>query len=217
MFDTHTDQWFAIHVRPNSEHAVLAGLRCKDYDVYLPTYRVVRRWSDRSKILQSPLFAGYLFCRFSSAASGSIVTTPGVIRILGVGNTPVAIDDSEITALQAIESCNGLRLYPWPRLEIGAKVCICDGPLRGVVGVLRLVKNQSTFIVAVPMLQRSVAIEVPAVWIGPTTPTRGPEGIDAVPLGTEHSAVSKMRDNVEICSDFVKKSEHLPTPTRAGS
>jgi transcription antitermination factor NusG len=158
-------RWFAIQVRPNGEHAVLAALRSKEYEAYLPTYRCTRQWSDRVKILELPLFAGYLFCRFSSTIQAPIVATPGVLKILGIGRTPVPIEDSEIVSLRAIVASRGVHFYPWPKLEAGARVCIRAGPLRGVVGVLRVVKNERTLIVSVPLLQRSVAIEIQADWV----------------------------------------------------
>jgi transcription termination/antitermination protein NusG len=158
-------RWFAIQVRPNAEHTALAGLRSKGYEAYLPTFHCTRQWSDRTKKLRLPLFAGYLFCRFCSALTAPIVTTLGVVRILGIGKTPIPVEDSEIVSLQAIEAAVGVRSYPWPRLELGSQVCICAGPLRGLVGVLQSVKGESTLIVSVSLLQRAVAVEVQANWI----------------------------------------------------
>jgi transcription antitermination factor NusG len=160
-------RWFAIQVRPNTECAALAGLQSKGYEAYLPTYYCTRQWSDRVKKLRLPLFAGYLFCKFLSAATGPIVTTLGVVRILGVGGIPIPVDDHEITSLQALEAATGIRYYPWPKLEVGDQVCICVGPLRGLVGVLQSVKGKSTLVVSVPLLHRAVAIEMHADWIAP--------------------------------------------------
>jgi hypothetical protein len=97
-------RWFAIQVRPNAECAALAGLQSKGYETYLPTYYCTRQWSDRVKKLRLPLFTGYVFCKFSSAATAPMVTTLGVVRVLGIGGTPVPMDDSEIASLQTISS-----------------------------------------------------------------------------------------------------------------
>lgn len=158
-------RWFAIQVRPKAEYAALAGLRSKGYEAYLPTFHCTRQWSDRTKQVRLPLFAGYLFCRFRSALTAPIVTTLGVVRILGIGNTPIPVEDSEIVSLQAIEAAVGIRSYPWPRLEVGDQVCICAGPLRGLVGVLQSVKGESTLIVSVSLLRRAVAVELEADWV----------------------------------------------------
>src|SRR5206468_761975 len=91
--------------------------------------------------------------------------TAGIIRILGVGNVPVPVDDAEIMALQTIVANKQARIYPRPGLEVGSKVRITMGPLRGVVGVLRAIKNTHVLIVSVDLLRRSVVVEIEAEWI----------------------------------------------------
>lgn len=193
-------RWFAIQVRPNAECAALAGLQSKGYETYLPTYYCTRQWSDRVKKLRLPLFTGYVFCKFSSAATAPMVTTLGVIRVLGIGGMPVPVDDSEIASLQTIEAANGVRSYPWPKLEVGDQVCIGMGPLRGLIGVLQLVKGENTLIVSVPLLHRAVAVEMQADWIAPSEPSAFPRPMSEE---TTHTA-RRERTETSHCSDFVK-------------
>jgi transcription termination/antitermination protein NusG len=177
MFQDCEGRWFAIQVRPNAENTALVGLRSKGYEAYLPTYCCSRQWSDRVKKVRLPLFAGYLFCKFSFAATAPIVTTLGVVRILGVGDTPVPVADSEIASLQAIEAATGVRSYPWPKMEVGGRVRIGVGPLRGLAGVLQSVKGETTLIVSVSLLHRAVAVEIPEDWIVPSEASALPNAI----------------------------------------
>lgn len=158
-------RWFAIQVRQSAEFTALAGLQSRGYEAYLPTYLSTREWSDRIRKQRLPLFPGYLFCRFNSAIRAPIVTTLGVVRILGAGGTPIPVEEIEIASLQAIETATGIHAFPWPRLEIGEVISICSGPLRGLKGVLQSIKGRDTLIVSVPLLQRSVAVEVRMDWI----------------------------------------------------
>jgi transcription antitermination factor NusG len=167
MTTDYEGRWLAVQVRPATEYAALAGLQSRGYEAYLPTYYSARRWSDRVKRLRLPLFTGYLFCKFNSVIRVPIVTTLGVVRILGVGGAPIPIEDDEILSLQAIEAATCVHSYPWPKLEVGDQVCICAGPLRGLKGVLQLVKGENTLIVSVALLHRSVAVEIQADWITP--------------------------------------------------
>jgi transcription antitermination factor NusG len=162
-------RWCAVQVRPNTEYAVLAVLQSKGYEAYLPTYRKVRRMRHGDKQSRLPLFAGYLFCRFSFRAQAPIVTTVGVTKILAVAGVPVTIEDEEISQLQAIEAAPGVRYSPWPKVEVGDEVRICEGPLRGLEGVLRQVKGENRLIVSVPLMHRSVAVEIETAWIEPKT------------------------------------------------
>src|SRR5580700_6204160 len=96
------NSWYAIRVRSKYERAVSTALSGKGYDEYLPLYHSRRTWSDRSKDLDLPLFPGYLFCRFDAQFRLPILTTPGVISIVGTGRIPVAIPDLEIDAIQTV-------------------------------------------------------------------------------------------------------------------
>src|SRR5580700_1215529 len=107
------NSWYAIRVRSKFERAVSVALEGKGYDQYLPLHRSRRTWSDRAKDLYLPLFPGYLFCRFDVQVRLPILTTLGVISIVGIGRVPVAVPDHEIDAIQAVIR-SGLHLQPWP-------------------------------------------------------------------------------------------------------
>lgn len=168
-----TDPWYAIRVRSKFERAVSAALSGKGYDQYLPLYRSRRKWSDRAKDLDLPLFSGYLFCRVDVQVRLPILTTPGVIAIVGTGKVPVAIPDREIDAIQTLIR-SGLHLQPWPQLVVGSRVVIEEGPLRGLEGVALDIKKKYRLFVSVPLLQRSVSVEIDREWVRPISPGVAP-------------------------------------------
>ena len=53
-------------------------------------------------------------------------------------------------------------VHPWPNQFIGDRVRLTDGPLAGVEGTLTSVKGIPSIVVTISLLQRSVAVEVPA-------------------------------------------------------
>src|ERR1035437_3207123 len=86
--------WYAIRVQSRFESVVSMALRGKGYEEFLPVYRTRRRWSDRFKDVDLPLFPGYLFCRFDvTGRLLPILTTPGLVSIVGAGRTPVPVPD----------------------------------------------------------------------------------------------------------------------------
>src|SRR5579872_2411261 len=115
--------WFAIRVRSNYEHVVSTLFRCKGYEEFLPRYKSWRRWSDRAKEVELPLFPGYVFCRFDPERRRPIVSTPGVVSVLGIGRIPVPVHESEIEALQTVIR-SGLPALPSPFLKVGQAVCV---------------------------------------------------------------------------------------------
>jgi transcription antitermination factor NusG len=153
-------QWFALRVRPRCERLVAEALRRKGCDEFLPLHRERHRWSDRVTTVETPLFAGYVFCRFDVHQRLPILTTPGVLLVVGIGKTPLPIDDEEIESLRIVVTSR-LQLHPWPYLDVGQRVQIVGGPLAGAEGVVLDVKKAQRLVVSVTLLQRSVAVEIP--------------------------------------------------------
>ena len=159
--------WFAIRVKSRCERSVSEALRQKGYDEFLPLYSSRRKWSDRVKVLQMPLFSGYLFCRFPLAERVPILTTPGVVLIVGRGKTPLPVETSELEAIRTALA-SGQQVVPWPRIEVGRTVRIEEGSLRGLQGVVLRFKGANHLILGVELLQRAVAVEVPENWVTPS-------------------------------------------------
>jgi len=158
--------WFALHVRTRFESSVAAHLQGKGYELFLPMYTEKRRWSDRMQEVELPLFPGYVFCRFDPQARLPILVTPGVIGVVGTGKTPIAIAEEEIAGIQAVVN-SGLPSQPWPYLQVGEQVRIESGPLNGLTGILEEIKGRHRLILAVTLLQRSVAVEIDMASVRP--------------------------------------------------
>jgi transcription antitermination factor NusG len=156
---SESEQWFAIYVRSHFERAVEQCLKGKGYAAFSPFYQTIRKRSGRTKILDLPLFPGYVFCSFNPHKRLPILTTPGIVNVLGAGNIPEPVKLSEIRSIRTVSEA-GQSVRPWPFLQQGQKVRIEAGPLTGTEGTLLRVKNQLRLIVSVTLLQRSMAVEV---------------------------------------------------------
>jgi transcription antitermination factor NusG len=156
--------WFAIQVRTCSEATAAKLLQSKGYECYLPLTKCKRHWSDRIKVLEMPLFPGYLFCRCDIQNRLPILKTPGVLQMVGAGKVPIPVDEPEISALQQMGR-SGLQAQPWPYLKAGDIARIQYGPLRGLTGIVVGVKSDLKFVLSVTLLQRSVAVEVDRDWL----------------------------------------------------
>ena len=153
------NQWFALQVKCGRESMCAQILRYKGYEEFLPLGIV--GVSGRPTLAPTPLFPGYLFCRLSAQVYGPIVTTPGVIRVLGFGGIPSPVSEAEIENLQRLVDSN----HPtsrWPYVALGQLVRITRGALRGLTGKLVRVKNTHRLIVSIDLLLRSVATELDA-------------------------------------------------------
>jgi transcription antitermination factor NusG len=168
--DASAARWYALQVRSRHEAIAAAILENKGYDKFLPLYRSRRQWSDRIVHLDLPLFPGYVFCRFDPGdRSVPILTTPGVVRIVGIGGRAVPVDDAEIAAIQSIIK-SGFAAEPWPYLQLGNLVRIRYGALSGLEGLLVEKRKRHRLVVSITLLQRSVAVEIDSAWVTPVRP-----------------------------------------------
>jgi transcription antitermination factor NusG len=156
--------WFALQVRVRYELGVAEYLDGKGYEWFLPLYKCRKRWSDRIKVVEAPLFPGYLFCRFNPQNRLPVLKTPGVIQVVGNNRTPIEVDEREINAIQALVA-SGVPNQPWPFLELGDRARIESGPLRGLEGILIEFKGNHRLILSVSLLQRSVAVEIDSAFV----------------------------------------------------
>lgn len=173
--------WFAVQVRTCREKSAQVFLENGGYECFLPVAKCFRRWSDRLKESDIPLFPGYLFCRMDPQYRLPVLKTPGVIQIVGVGKVPVAVEEEELAAIQQAAK-SGLATMPWPYLQVGHVARIDDGPLKGLNGIVVKIKSGMKLVLSVSLLQRSIAVEIDRRWIseaGAPEPQFAESGPDA--------------------------------------
>lgn len=168
--------WYALAVKHQHERSIEAALGHKGFQAFAPMYRSRRQWSDRTKEIDLPLFAGYVFCRFPYEAKARVLDTPAISRVVEFGGRPAAVGEAEIDAIRAIVNSR-LPVRPWPRLQPGDRVRVERGPLRGVEGVVLKEavlkeKNAVELIVSVELLQRAVAVRIEAGSVAPVAGAR---------------------------------------------
>lgn len=159
MDTTAAHPWFALRVRSNYERITITHLRERGYEDFAPSYKVERRWSDRTKQIEQFLFPGYVFCRFNPNDRLPVLTAPGVVDVVGFGKLPEHIPDAEIERVRRMVD-SGLLVTPYPYVQVGQAVLIERGPLSGVEGILVEVKGKVRLVVSVNLLHRSVSAEV---------------------------------------------------------
>lgn len=164
-------RWYALHVRSRYEKAVSTVLQSKGFAEFLPSYISRRQWSQRIAEIELPLFPGYVFCRFDPAERRvPVLTTPGVMGIVGFGRTPVAIEVGEMESIHRVLQ-NGVAAEPWKYTPSGQQVRVEYGALAGLEGIFVDVKKHHRLLLSLTLLQRSVAIEIDAACVVPVRPT----------------------------------------------
>jgi transcription antitermination factor NusG len=151
--------WYAVYTRHQHEKTVSQVLCGKGFEVFLPLYSSARRWQDRVKQLLLPLFPGYVFLYTALDQRLQVLTTPGVHHFVPGGDRPIPISDGEIAWVRQLSS-TGRCVEPHPFLKCGDWVRVKAGPLEGLEGILTRWKAAFRLVLAVELLQQSVAVEV---------------------------------------------------------
>ena len=157
--------WYAVHTRSRHEEQVHIGLTQKAFHAFLPKIEVWSKRKDRRKKILIPLFPGYLFVELSTLNNEvkvEVLKTFGVVRILGKspGSEPLPVPDDKIDAIRRIvQSRVEVQQLQYPK--VGEPARIIDGPFKGVEGlVIRTDYEKELFVIAIELLQRSVAIKL---------------------------------------------------------
>jgi len=153
------ENWYALRVRSNHENVVQSGLRSRGVEEFLPVYRAKSRWSDRVKVIERPLFPGYVFARFDPSKRLPVLMLPGFVHIVSFGNGPEPVDEKELHAIRRFVD-SGLPITPWPYLREGEVVVVQRGVLAGLEGIVLRATNSLRLVVSLNLLQRSVAVEL---------------------------------------------------------
>ncbi len=168
-------QWYAVQTRSNFEKLVTKELSAKGIENYCPILEELHQWADRKKIVQRPVFPGYVFARFvDMGATRQIVRqTNGAVRILGGPEKPEAVPDSEIDSIQRLLK-SGHSCFPHPFLQEGEMVRVKRGALKNVEGKMVRMKNRTRLVLSVNLLCNSIAVEVDALDVEAVRPNSRP-------------------------------------------
>ena len=162
MINQEPASWYAVQTRARNEKVISERLQEQGLTTFLPLVTEIRRWSDRKKKVELPLFSCYVFVRLAAGDNDErmrVYRTNGVFRIVSMRGKLIPIPDEQIEALRAVVT----QQVPWtehPFLKIGQRVRIRGGSLEGVEGVLLSRNGDRTLIISVDAIQRSLAVRV---------------------------------------------------------
>lgn len=156
--------WVVVHARPRCEKKIAGLSRLKASCVYLPVRRHERKYGARLRVSEIPLFPGYLFMRVDPEFRRWLSGNEYVARIL-----PVLDEASFLVQLRFVQLAldAGAEVEVMPYLEVGKRVRVGRGPLRGLEGFVHARKGDTRLIVNLDLLRESVAVEVDIALLEP--------------------------------------------------
>jgi len=123
--------WLVIYTKPRWEKKLADQLTAKGFTVYCPTQRVKRRWSDRTKWIDQPLFSSHIFIHIEPERRDAVYFTPGFVRFLFWNKRPAQVRETEIDTLKRWLNDFDHESISIQLLATGSQVTVKSGPLQG--------------------------------------------------------------------------------------
>jgi transcription antitermination factor NusG len=159
-------QWIAVYTKPRQEKVVLKNLVERDYQVYLPLIRQKRKWSDRYKWIEVPLFKSYIFVKIDIRENLAILQTNGVHHIVKFKNQIATIPDNQIESLRQMID-GGFEPDPTEYFIVGDSVEVGSGPLLGINGVVTRIDGIDRLIIKIDAIQHAVSVRIDRKYLKP--------------------------------------------------
>jgi transcription antitermination factor NusG len=138
-----TKKWLAVYTRPRWEKKVNQLLQEKGTESYCPLNKVRRKWSDRIKVVEEPLFKSYVFVRITEEERTQVRMTPGVMNFVYWEGKPAVIREKEIATIRRfLDEYENVEVRPM-ELKVDQRVKIVTGPLMDQEGKVLDVRHKT--------------------------------------------------------------------------
>ena len=141
-------KWYVLYTAARAEKQVEQRLRADGIEVFLPLHRTPRKWSDRVKMVDVPLFSSYIFVRCTDEVLRTLTHKSGVSRIVFHNNTPATVRPKEIQAIKDfLSKADGKEC----EFYIDETVEVVAGPLKSLKGIVVKVTKDYLILVIYPL------------------------------------------------------------------
>lgn len=152
-------KWITLYTKPRHEKLVEQELKKKGMETYLPLLKERRRWSDRKKWIEFPLFKSYIFVKAELKESIFLLQTSGVVKIIKFGEKISTLKESNIQAIRLMIE-GGYDPKPIEYFIKGDPVEVKDGPLKGLIGEVTQIGKDNHLIIRVDAIQSSISVKI---------------------------------------------------------
>lgn len=169
MAETDPLPWYALYVHSRAEKKVYAYLTDKGYEAYLPLVVTVKKWSDRMKKVEEPLFKSYLFVRADIRKYFDILNIPGVTRFVSFNKEAAVVPQNQINAIKRYcdDYTDDDDKVQENEFHEGQLVRITSGAMAGLIGRLAPIDNKKRLIVFIESVGRYLPINIARTKVEP--------------------------------------------------
>lgn len=152
-------KWHVVYTLSKAEKKVASRISSMGLESYLPLNRVTRKWSDRIKKLDVPLFPNYVFVKVSPEKRGYLYSIKEMVRFVSIEKKPVVVRDKEISAIKRVLG-EEVEVFPEEYFQQGMNIRIKYGQFAGLEGVVVRKSNYSRLVIRIDGLMKAFSINV---------------------------------------------------------
>ncbi|WP_183559900.1 UpxY family transcription antiterminator [Mucilaginibacter sp. SP1R1] len=152
--------WMVIYTRSRFEKKIDKTLQENGITSFCPVIKSKKKWADRTKLVETPLFSSYVFVKVDLSDQLKVKQVQGVLNFISYCRKPVILKDLEIERIKHIvESYSDIEIHSISSLNIGDTVKIKDGLLLNYQGVIRQITGKSV-LMAIEQLDCVLTVKV---------------------------------------------------------
>ncbi|TGK28040.1 UpxY family transcription antiterminator [Leptospira gomenensis] len=163
--NSEIDEWYALYTNPRAEKKLRHLLIQNRLECFLPLLSKKKKWSDRWKVIEEPLYPSYIFVKIQFYRDRvKVLQLPGAHHFVFYAGKPYAIPDEDLNLVRIfLESFpNKIEIQIQEKLLPGKKVKVREGPFAGYNAEVVRKKNEEQIIVKFPgmNLMTSVTLDI---------------------------------------------------------
>lgn len=145
--------WYAIYTKANAEKKILTYLKEQNTECYLPLKKSLRKWSDRKKWIEEPVFRCYLFVKVSHKEFFKVLEIPGVVKYVSFGGSAQTIPENQIDSIKILVEQQEREIFlSHENIQKGKKAEVLFGPFKGMQGEIVKIQGNNRIVLRIDAL-----------------------------------------------------------------
>lgn len=158
--------WYVLYTRSRHEKKVHEYLMERGLENFLPLRTISRRWSDRVKKMQEPLFKGYVFVKIAIENKLDVLGVDGVVGFVSKKGRAIPVPEQQLMIVKEFIE-KQISIDPYPYLHCGQYVRVTRGILKGMEGILVTKLGHCRLVISIDSLCQSISVEIDAEDVQP--------------------------------------------------
>lgn len=156
--------WYVVYTAPKAEKKIAKTVSDLGIESYLPLYTSIRKWSDRKKKVELPLFPNYVFVKTENKNRFELFNVHGILKFVSVQRNPVVVRENVIEMIRKAMD-HEFEVLQEDYFQTGTEVLVKEGQLSGLTGVVLKQNGSSRVMLRIEKLQKAFSINIPTQYL----------------------------------------------------